>query len=335
MYKFAIVGCGRIAERHAEQINAVGKLVAVCDIIPERATSFANRYGVQSYTCIDALLKEEKELDIVSICTPNGLHAEHSIKTLQAGVHVLCEKPLCITSAAAWQLLETEKFSRRKLFVVKSTRYNPYLKQLKKMISSKMLGEIFNFQLSCFWTRPPQYYHDWHGKLFPDGGTLYTQFSHYIDAILWLFGDLETATGFAANLAHKEVMEFEDSGVAALRMQNGILGTVNWSVNSYKKNFEIALTVLAEKGTICLGGAFLNEVKYELLESPLSFERSENEPNDYKDYKGSMSNHKEVYEQLIQAMDKKDNGFPNSYDGLKTVEAIEKIYKAVHPTFLF
>lgn len=330
MYRFAIIGCGRIAPKHAENIAALGKLQAVCDLVPEKADALARQHNAKAYYSLDDLLKGEPDIDIVSICTPNGYHAEHSIKSLQAGKHVLCEKPLCITSAAAWQMIETEKFSRKKLFVVKSTRFNPLLQDLKQLVDEGLLGTVYSFQLSCFWNRPDAYYTDWRGKAFPDGGTLYTQFSHYIDALLWLLGDLKTATGYAANKAHQASIDFEDTGVAALELQSGVLGTLNWSVNAYRKNCEISLTILAEKGSIILGGEYLNELRYQELETPFAFKTASHESNNYGFYKGSMSNHKEVYASLVEAL-KNNSPFIGSFDGLRTVEAIEKIYKAVNP----
>jgi UDP-N-acetyl-2-amino-2-deoxyglucuronate dehydrogenase len=329
MFQFAIIGCGRISRKHAIHIKAKGSLRAVCDIIPEKADQLAAEFNCKAYYSIDDLLENEKEIDVISVCTPNGFHAEHSIKSLQAGKHVLCEKPLCITKAAAWQIIETEKFCRRKLFVVKSNRYNPITKALKKLVEENTLGEIYSFHLSCIWNRPESYYKDWHGKLFPDGGTLYTQFSHYIDAIIWLFGDVEEARGFKKNAAHKNSIEFEDTGTAALAMKNGAIGTLHWSVNSYKQNHEIALTIIAEKGTIRTGGAYMNEVQYLQTADDLLFEQVMNAANNYSGYSGSMSNHEEVYEHLLESLEQPSTSFANAYDGLKTVEAIEKIYKAV------
>jgi UDP-N-acetyl-2-amino-2-deoxyglucuronate dehydrogenase len=329
MLKFALVGCGRIAHRHALYIKEVGSLIAVCDINHAKASQFATDHQTKAYGSIEELLSSEPELDVVSICTPNGLHAEHSIKTLQAGKHVLCEKPLCLTSAAAWQLVETEKFSRRKLFVVKSARFNPLLKALKNSIDGNELGKIYSFSLNCFWNRPKAYFNDWHGKLFPDGGTLYTQFSHYIDALLWLFGDLQQATGYRTNGAHQGVIEFEDTGVAACTFLNNVLGTINWSINSFEKNSEISLTVLAERGTICFGGEYLNEVKYIQSETFKAPEPEEIKPNEYANYKGTMSHHRDVYQNLAQALQDESHPFTNIFDGLKTVEAIEKIYKSL------
>ncbi len=329
MYKFALIGCGRIAARHADNMVAYGNLVAVCDIDKAKADAFAKQYKAIAYYSIDDLLAAEKEIDIVSVCTPNGYHAEHAIKSLQNGKNVLCEKPLCITGAAAWQLIETEKFSRKKLFVVKSARYNPLLQQLQSLIKNGSLGEIYSFSLSLFWNRPPEYYTEWRGKNFPDGGTLYTQFSHYIDALLWLFGTFNSVKGFAANKAHQQSIEFEDTGVAAVQTASGILGTINWSVNTYKKNSEIALTVIAEKGTISLGGEYLNELKYQQSESPLQVAAA-TVSNDYQFYKGSMSHHDEVYKNLIEALQNSTHPFTSAFEGLQTVEAIEQIYKAVN-----
>jgi predicted dehydrogenase len=329
MYTFALIGCGRIAPRHAENMIRIGRLVAVCDAIPAQADSFAKTYNAKPYYNLDDLLAQENSINVVSICTPNGYHAEHAIKALRSGKHVLCEKPMCLTSAAAWQMLETEKFSGKRLFVVKSTRYNPYVLQVKEMLDKGKLGQVYSFQLHCFWYRPAEYYTGWRGKAFPDGGTLYTQFSHYIDALIWLLGDIETAHGFSKNSAHRESMEFEDTGVAALQLSSGVIGTLNWSVNTYRKNFEIGLTLIAEKGTFSLGGPYLNEVRYACMENPVEPIPQGKNANEYGFYAGSMSNHSEVYDSLLNALNGENDRFTSALEGLKTVEAIERIYKAV------
>ena len=329
MIKFGLVGCGRIASRHAENMERVGELHAVCDTVEGKAEAFAAKYHANSYLNIESLLANEPSIDVVAVCTPNGLHAEHTIKSLQSRKHVLCEKPLCLTKAAAWQIIETEKFCRRKLFVVKSTRYNPILQELKKRITEGKLGKIYSFQVSCFWNRPDDYYTDWRGKKFPDGGTLYTQFSHYIDAMLWLFGDITEVKGFGKNAAHQTSIEFEDCGVVAFQTANGTLGTINWSVNAFRKNHEIAFTVLAEKATVRIGGEYLNEVQYCESENDLNLSSTRRGPNDYPSYKGSMSHHTEVYDHLVAALSSGDSGFIGGYEGLKTVDTIEMIYKAI------
>jgi UDP-N-acetyl-2-amino-2-deoxyglucuronate dehydrogenase len=327
MKRFAIVGCGHISKRHAENISRTGQLVAVCDIVPERADALAASYSAKAYYSIEDLLASETPIDIVCVCTPNGLHAEHSIKSLQAGKHVLCEKPLCLTKAAAWQLIETEKFCRRKLFVVKSARYNPLLQELKDLLDDKSLGKVYSFHLSCIWNRPDEYYTDWRGKLFPDGGTLYNQFSHYIDAMLWLFGDVAEAKGFKANAAHQKSIEFEDTGAVSLLMESGALGTFHWSVNAFQKNYEIALTIVAEGGTIRIGGEYLNDVQFLQTENAILKAATINEGG--AGLKPSPGTHDKMYDHLNTALEGHRSGFPDAYEGLKTVETIEKIYKAV------
>jgi predicted dehydrogenase len=329
MKEFALVGCGRIAEKHAENITRVGKLVAVCDVVMEKADAFAARFNAKAYYSIDDLLSNEKGVEVVSVCTPNGFHAEHVIKSLQAKKHVICESPLCLTTAAAWQIIETEKFCRRRLFVVKSARYNPLLMELKNAISDGILGTLYSFHLSCIWHRPKEYYTDWRGKQFPDGGMLYSEFSHYIDAILWLFGKVDVVSGFRQNKAHQDRIEFEDTGIAALQMENGVLGALHWSVNAFQKNHEITLTIIAQKGTVRLGGEYLHEVQYAETASPLSFPKGYNRSNDQSLYSGPIYHHDELYMQLVQAGANDDTNLSNSFDGLRTVEAIEKIYKAI------
>jgi predicted dehydrogenase len=162
-----------------------------------------------------------------------------------------------------------------------------------------------------------------------DGGTLYTQFSHYIDALLWLFGGMKSVKGFRKNQAHQSVVEFEDSGIAALEMENGMIGGLNWSVNTFKKNMEVSLTVIAEKGSIRIAGEYMNKTEYDLADGFSLDSGDIGNANDYGFYKGSMSNHDKVYENLVMALQDDQYPFTNAIEGLKTVEAIEKIYNCV------
>lgn len=328
--KFAIIGCGKIAPRHAAEAAAHGELVAVCDIIKNKADELAHSNSTNAYYSVDDLLKNKNEIDVVAVCTPNGLHAEHSIQALEAGANVLCEKPLCISSADGLKMIEAAKQNDRKLFVVKSTRYNPALAALKKAIDENKLGFIYSFQLNCFWNRPAAYYaNSWKGDKLLDGGTLYTQFSHYIDALLWLLGDIKNVSGFRKNFAHQTIIEFEDSGVAAIEMQNGTIGGLNWSVNTFQKNMEVSLSLIGEKGSIHIGGEYMNKIVYQLTDGFELAGPATGSANDYGFYKGSMSNHDKIYENLVKALNDGNHPFANAQDGLKTVEAIETIYKCV------
>jgi UDP-N-acetyl-2-amino-2-deoxyglucuronate dehydrogenase len=328
--KFGIVGCGRIAQRHAEHIHNKGELVAVCDDVKEKADQMATQYKAKAYYNIDDMLANEKQLEVVAICSPNGLHAGHSIKTLNAGFHVLCEKPLAISVYDCGRMIQAAEKANKRLFAIKQNRYNPPVAAVKKIIDEGRLGKIMSVQLTCFWNRNPEYYkNSWKGTLALDGGTLFTQFSHFVDLLYWLVGDVKSVQAFLGNFDHKGIIEFEDTGAVILEFQNGAIGTINYTVNSYQKNMEGSLTLFGEKGTVKIGGQYLNELEYQNIEGYKIENLPEgNKPNNYGNYVGSMSNHDKVYDNLIEVLQNNASITTNSFEGLKTVEIIEKIYKA-------
>ena len=325
---FAIIGCGRIAKRHAEQMLIHGRLVAVCDIIPEKADEFAALYKAKACYSIEELLQKETGIDLISICTPNGLHASHAVKALEAGYHVLCEKPLCINVEDGKKMIAAAEKIGKKLFVVKQNRYNPPVVFLKDMINTGMLGKIYSFQINCFWNRPPEYYTGWKGSKALDGGTLYTQYSHFIDLLYWLLGDVAAVKTTAKNFAHPAI-EFEDTGIMIFEMKSGAIGSLNYTVNSFEKNMEGSFTVFAEKGTVKIGGQYLNELEYCHVSGVQSPNLPPGNPaNGYGFYSGSMSNHDKVYENLMIALKDDKHEFASAKDGLKTVEIIQRIYNS-------
>lgn len=328
--RFAIVGCGKIAPRHAAEMVKHGHLLAVCDTVADRAVALAGQYGCRAYADFPEMLAKEKQLDLVAVCTPNGLHASQSIAALHAGLHVLCEKPLSLSLADARAMIEASRIASRQLLVVKSTRYNPALLALKEQLDQGRLGKLYSFQLNCFWNRPPAYYEgSWRGDAALDGGTLYTQFSHYIDALLWLLGDMEKVNGFRRNLAHGSSIDFEDSGIAALQMESGVIGGINWSVNSFGKNMEVSLSLLAEHASIRIDGEYMNRVGYERCDGFSLGWPAPGQPNDYGFYQGSMSNHDKIYENLVGVLQGGSAPIASAWDGLKTVETIEAIYQTI------
>jgi predicted dehydrogenase len=329
---FAIIGCGRIAKRHAEIIKNIASLSAVCDIIETKAKDFSENFGSKYYLSIDELLKNEPSVDVISVCTPNSLHAEHTIKSLEAGKHVLCEKPMAISvSDCKTMMIEADK-SGKDLFIVKQNRFNPPVAALKQVIDEGRLGKIINVELNCFWNRNNLYYKqsDWKGKKSLDGGTLYTQFSHFIDLLYWLVGDLKKANALGKNYIHPGLIEFEDTGVAILEFENGAMGTINYTVNSHDKNMEGSITVFGEKGTVKIGGQYLNVLEYQSIENYEIKGLPESRPaNDYGFYQGSMSNHEKVYENVIDVLTRGGTIAASAFDGMKTVEIIEKIYQSM------
>jgi predicted dehydrogenase len=335
MVKFSIIGCGRIAQRHAEHIHKLGKLISVCDVIEERANELAGKYGADSYTAVEQLLERSQEADVVAVCTPNGLHAEHSIRALEQGFHVLCEKPMALTVRDCSRMIKAAEKAGRQLFIIKQNRFNPPVAAVKKLIDEGRLGRIYNVQLNCFWHRDEAYYkNSWKGTKDLDGGTLFTQFSHFIDLLYWMVGDIKEVQGYINNYAH-EGIEFEDTGVISAKFYNGAIGTINYTVNSYNKNMEGSLTLFGEKGTVKIGGQYLNELEYQDIQGyKIENLPAGNPPNNYGFYQGSMSNHDKVYQHVIEAIRGRDpaetgGANANGFEGLKTVEIIDKIYSTV------
>lgn len=329
--KFAIIGCGRIAERHAVQISRLGYLKAVCDNVGSRAISLGQKYNSKIYTDYDELLRNENELDVIAICTPNGLHAEHSIKAFKKGVHVLCEKPMAITVYDCGEMIKEAEKANKRLFVVKQNRYNPPVKAIKEALDENRLGKIYSIQLNCFWNRNAEYYNqsDWKGTINLDGGTLFTQFSHFIDLLYWMFGDIKRTESITRNFNHNRIIEFEDTGVVIVEFYNGVIGTINYTVNSYSKNMEGSLTIFGEYGTVKIGGQYLNELEYQNIKDYKITNLPEgNPPNNYGQYVGSMSNHDKVYKNVVDVLQNKGTIGTNGFEGLKTVEIIDKIYTA-------
>lgn len=333
MISFGLIGCGRIAQRHAEHISSKAKLVAVCDVIPAKANELAAKYNAKAYYSVDEMLQQEKQMEVVSVCSPNGLHAAHSIQSLNAGFHVLCEKPLALTVQDCGEMIQAAERANKRLFAIKQNRFNPPVAAVKQMLNEGKLGKIYSVQLNCFWNRNEEYYkNSWKGTKDLDGGTLYTQFSHFIDLLYWMIGDVKNVQAFTGNYAHKGIIEFEDTGVVILEFYNGVIGTINYTVNSFQKNMEGSLTLFGEKGTVKIGGQYLNELEYQSIEVYEIKELPEgNKPNNYGTYVGSMSNHDKVYDNLIKVLQNGEAITASSFEGMKTVEIIQKIYNAAKP----
>jgi len=327
---FAIIGCGRIAQRHAEHIINNGLLAGVCDIDKEKADALAKKYNTKAYYSVEEMLGAKIKADIIAICSPNGLHAKHSIIALNAGYNVLCEKPLAITVQDCGDMIQAAEKANKRLFAIKQNRFNPPIAAVKKAIDDGVLGEIYSIQLSCFWNRNEDYYaNSWKGTKEMDGGTLFTQFSHFIDLLYWMIGDVREAKAYIGNFAHQGIIEFEDTGAVILEFYKGAIGTINYTVNSYKKNMEGSLTIFAENGTVKIGGQYLNELEYQNIKN---FEIKDlpigNTANNYGTYHGSMSNHDKIYENVVDVLSNSGSIQTSAFEGLKTIEIIDKIYRS-------
>ncbi len=328
--KFAVVGCGHIGKRHAEMAmrNPNAQLVALADVRPKQDLGI-DAYDVPFFASIDEMLSSGVAIDVVCICTPNGLHAEQSIKALEARKHVVCEKPMGLTKAECEQVIFKSLQVSRHVFCVMQNRYSPPSKWIKEVVDRKLLGDIFMVQVNCYWNRDERYYKpgNWKGTQSLDGGTLFTQFSHFIDIMYWLFGDITDINARFNDFTHKGITEFEDSGFINFNFVNGGMGSINYSTAVWDKNLESSIVIIGSKGSIKLGGQYMNEVEYcHIKEYTMPELEETNPPNDYGPYKGSAANHHFVIENVVDTLQGQTTATTNALEGLKVVEIIERIY---------
>lgn len=330
MIKFAVIGQGHIGKRHAEMIrrNPDSELVAVCDVLSKEQLGLTN-ITENFFNNIDDLLNSGLDIDVVNICTPNGFHADYAIKALQAKKHVVLEKPIALTKSDAEKILFKSLEMSHHVFSVMQNRYSPPSVWLKELVDNKTLGDIYMVKLDCYWNRDDRYYKkgNWHGDAKLDGGTLFTQFSHFIDIMYWLFGDVQNIRGNFADFSHKDLTDFEDSGVVTFDFINGGMGSLNYSTAVWDTNLESSITIIGSKGTVKVAGQYMNEVTYCHIKDYVMPELApSNPPNDYGLYKGSAQNHHYVIENVIEKLSDKGTITTNVLEGLKVVEIIERIY---------
>ncbi len=324
---FGILGMGHIGKRHAQEINSnpFSELIGYSD--PQ-----IHEFQINGSTFYSSSIEElisSKSVDVVNVCTPNGLHAEHALIALNHGKHVIIEKPMTLSTKEAKLLTESAMQNDRKVFCVMQNRYSPVVQWLKSVLDEKVLGEIYNIHIQCAWNRDDRYYkpNHWHGTLELDGGPLYTQFSHFIDVIYWLFGSVEITYTEFFNFNHKHNTEFEDSGRFHFITQQMAQGSFHYTTSVYNKNLESSLQIIAQNGSIQIGGQYMNHVNYcdiknyvppSLPESPA--------PNQYPGYQGSASNHAQVIQNCIDVLNHNQPIDTPISDGFEVVKLIETIY---------
>ncbi len=328
--KFAVIGAGHIGKRHAEMIrrNDDAELIAIADVLPEEQLGLS-AFEVPYFQSAEALFASGLDFDVVNICSPNGVHAANSILALENRKHIVCEKPMGLSKAECEQVIFKALQMSRQVFCVMQNRYSPPSVWIKELIESRKLGEIFMVQVNCYWNRDERYYKagTWKGNQELDGGTLFTQFSHFIDIMYWLFGDIEDIQGKFADFNHNDLTDFEDSGLVTFRFVNGGMGCLNYSTSVWNQNLESSLTIIGENGSVKIGGQYMNEVEYcHVKDYTMPVLAPSNPANDYGAYKGSAANHHYIIQNVIDTLRGRTSATTNALEGLKVVEIIERIY---------
>lgn len=329
---FGIIGLGHIGKRHLSMINGNPEcnILGLCDIREASELALPADNKAPLYTTVEAMVAAHPEIDVIVVSTPNGTHADLACNVLTLRKHVVIEKPMALTKTSAERVLSLGLTVGRQVFLVMQNRYSPPSVWLKDITQNNLLGKIFMVQINCYWNRDDRYYKQptWKGTKDLDGGTLFTQFSHFIDIMYWLFGDVKNITSRLYDFNHQENTEFEDSGYVQFDFVNGGSGCLNFSTSIWNTNFESSMTIIGEKGTVKVGGQYMDKIEYCHVEN---YEMPElppiNQPNDYGAYKGSAANHHFITENVVDTLKGRKSMTTNMMEGLKVVEIIERIYE--------
>jgi UDP-N-acetyl-2-amino-2-deoxyglucuronate dehydrogenase len=325
--RFALVGCGRIANNHFEALRKHhdrAELVGVCDVDPRALDRAVGLTGAEGYASLDQMLRQ-CDADIVVITTPSGLHPEQAVQVAAAGRHVMTEKPMATRWEDGKRMVAAADAAGVRLFVVKQNRRNATLQLLKSAVEKKRFGRIYMVNLNVFWTRPPEYYNSakWRGTWEFDGGAFMNQASHYVDLIDWIVGPVESLQAYTATLARD--IEVEDTGVISLRWRNGALGSMNVTMLTYPRNMEGSITILGEHGTVRIGGVAVNEVQQWEFATP--------DPDDEKVADASYQTtsvygfgHPLYYDNVIKVLRGEAEPETDGREGLKSLEVLIAAY---------
>ena len=272
--RVALIGCGRIAPKHFEALQAHRErteLVAVCDTDRAALEAAASATGARGFPTLNALLAG-CDADVVVLCTPSGEHPAQTIQIAATGRHVITEKPMATRWADGKRMVEACDAANVRLFVVKQNRRNATLQLLKRALEQKRFGRIYMVALNVFWSRPQSYYDSarWRGTWEFDGGALMNQASHYVDLLDWLIGPVESVQAYTATLARH--IQVEDTAVVGIRWRSGALGSMSVTMLTYPRNYEGSITVLGEKGTVRVGGVAVNDIEHWEFAEPQDYD---------------------------------------------------------------
>ncbi len=327
--RLGLIGCGRISKNHLDAVTQIpeAEFVAAADIIPEKAQAAAESYGIKGVYTDYLEMLEKEQLDAVSICTPSGLHPQMGIDVARHKVNVITEKPMAINVAAADQLISACDKARVKLFVVKQNRLNSTMQLLKKALDKDRFGKIYIAQSNVFWQRPQSYYdaEKWRGTWEFDGGAFMNQASHYVDAMYWLLGNVDSVMAYTGTMARH--IEAEDTGCAILHFRSGIIATLNVTMLTFPKNFEGSITIIGEKGTVKLGGVAVNKIEKWEFDDYDDDDRIAQDAN-YQPPNVYGFGHNPYYRNVIDVLLRNGQPATDGRDGRKSVEIIQAIYRS-------
>jgi predicted dehydrogenase len=333
MLKFALLGCGRIAKRHSELLglNQIrdAKLLTVCDVVAEKAKSIADRFGVSYYSDMNEMMESEPDIDVVSVLTPSGLHAEHVINLAKYKKHIVVEKPMAITLNDADEMIKSCDQNKIKLFVVKQNRFNVPVMKLREAVAAGRFGKFVLGTVRVRWCRGQEYYDqdNWRGTWAYDGGVLTNQASHHIDLLEWMMGDVQSV--FAKSATALVNIETEDTAAVILKFRNGALGVIEATTAARPKDLEGSISILGERGAVEIGGFAVNQMKVWKF-----IDQIDSEDEVMKKYSVNPANvygfgHQAYYEHVVDCILNDKQQLVDGLEGRKSLELISAIYESI------
>ncbi|MBE8564352.1 Gfo/Idh/MocA family protein [Vibrio sp. OPT20] len=332
MIKVALVGCGRISKRHSELLAekqiAGAELVAVCDLIKEKAEIISSKYNIPYYLDMDVMMENE-EIDLVVVLTESGLHAKHVVRLAKYGKHIMVEKPMALTLTDADEMISACYENKCKLFVVKQNRFNVPVVKLRDAMDAGRFGKLVLGTIRVRWCRDQSYYDqdEWRGKWSMDGGVLTNQASHHIDLLEWMMGDVESV--FAKSTTALVDIEAEDTAVATVKFKNGAIGVIEATTAIRPRDLEGSLSVLGERGAVEIGGFAVNKMLHwnfsdqEQEDELVMAKYSVNPPNVYG------FGHQAYYEHVVDCIENDKEHMVGGLEGRKSLELINALYESI------
>lgn len=328
IYGFGLIGCGRISKNHLESIKDIpgAKLVAAADHNEQALAKTVDQYSCQGYCDYHELLANSG-VNIVTICTPSGLHAKIAIDAMRAGKHVLVEKPMAMSLAEADAMIATAKEMGVKLGVVHQNRFNRAVVKLHNALEQGKFSQLTHASAVVRWNRNDEYYSQapWRGTWAQDGGCFMNQSIHNIDLLQWIMGPVESI--FAYTATNVREIEGEDVGVAVLKFKNGALGVIEATTTIYPNNLEETLNIFGSTGTVCLGGMAVNKIESWRFagdhEEAILAEQFTEPPNVYG------FGHADIIEDFMKAIAEDREPAVSGEEGRKALEIILAVYHSV------
>ncbi len=332
MLNFALVGCGRIAKRHSEllgtgQINNA-RLVAVCDIVADKARRVGELFSVPWYTDLHEMMRSP-DIDVVTVLTESGRHAEHVIALAPYRKHIVLEKPMALRLIDADAMIRACDHAGVRIFVVKQNRFNIPVVKLREALDNGRFGKLVLGTVRVRWCRPQSYYDQdsWRGTWALDGGVLTNQASHHVDLLEWMMGEVDSVYAMASTALVN--IEAEDTAVVTLRFTNGALGIIEATTATRPKDLEGSISILGEGGTVEIGGFAVNKMKvWNFAETKPGDELvmdkySVNPPNVYG------FGHQAYYDHVVDCILNNKQHLVDGLEGRKSLELINAIYESI------